>query len=376
MDKPMFRWGILGAAQIARKNWKAIWNTKNGVISAVASRELARSRRFIAQCQAEAPFAAAPRAMGSYAELLAAADIDAVYIPLPTGVRKEWVLRAAGAGKHVVCEKPCAASVADLAEMLEACRRHHVQFMDGVMFMHSQRLEQMRQVLHDGQTIGRLRRITSAFTFSQSEELFASNIRARSELEPHGCLGDLGWYCIRFALWAMDWRLPRQVSGRVLAEAKTKAAQAPVPTEFSGELFFDGGVSSSFYCSFITEIEQWVELSGTLGHLRVADFALPFLGGEITFETGNPRHCVQGCDFNLEPNLRHWTVKESSHSHPSAQETQLFRHFTDQVQSGRLNETWPQMAFKTQQVMQACRESASSGGQMVALGPASSLSKS
>ena len=76
-------------------------------------------------------------------------------------------MRAAAAGKHVVCEKPCAASVADLVEMLGACRRAQVQFLDGVMFMHSRRLERIREVLDDGQTIGRLRRITSAFTFSQ-----------------------------------------------------------------------------------------------------------------------------------------------------------------------------------------------------------------
>ena len=74
-------------------------------------------QRFITDCQADAPMDAVPRAMGSYEELLAATDVDAVYIPLPTGLRKEWVLRAAAAGKHIVCEKPCADSVADLREM-------------------------------------------------------------------------------------------------------------------------------------------------------------------------------------------------------------------------------------------------------------------
>jgi len=83
---------------------------------------------------------------------------------LPTGLRQEWVLRAAQAGKHVVCEKPCATSVADLQEMVEACRLHGVQFMDGVMFMHSQRLPLLRKVLDDGQNVGEVRRITSAFT--------------------------------------------------------------------------------------------------------------------------------------------------------------------------------------------------------------------
>ena len=72
-------------------------------------------------------------------------------------------------------------SVVELAEMLEACRRNHVQFMDGVMFMHSRRLQRIREVLEDGQTVGPIRRITSAFAFRAPEEFFASNIRARSE---------------------------------------------------------------------------------------------------------------------------------------------------------------------------------------------------
>ncbi len=71
-------------------------------------------------------------------------EVDAVYMPLPTALRKQWVLRAAEAGKHVVCEKPCAASVADLQEMLTACRYNRVQFMDGVMFTHSRRMESLR----------------------------------------------------------------------------------------------------------------------------------------------------------------------------------------------------------------------------------------
>src|SRR6185436_11175836 len=123
------KWGILSTAQIARKNWKAIRNTGNSTIVAVASRDLARCRRFIADCQADAPMETAPQALGSYEELLASTEVEAVYIPLPTGLRKEWVIRAAEAGKHIVCEKPCATSVADLRAMIEACRRRRVQFM-------------------------------------------------------------------------------------------------------------------------------------------------------------------------------------------------------------------------------------------------------
>ena len=102
MSPSTCRWGILGAAFIARKNWQAIREAGNATLVAVASRDLARARAFIDECQAQVPHPAVPQAMDSYEALLARTDIDAVYIPLPTGIRKEWVIRAAQAGKHVV----------------------------------------------------------------------------------------------------------------------------------------------------------------------------------------------------------------------------------------------------------------------------------
>jgi predicted dehydrogenase len=357
MDKASLRWGILGAANIAQKNWKAIWNSKLGCVTAVASRDLERALRFIHDCQAQAPFSSTPRAYGSYEELLTSPEVDAVYLPLPTGIRGHCVKRAAETGKHVVCEKPCATSVAELMEILEACQRNQVQFMDGVMFMHSRRLERIREVLDDGQTIGAVRRITSAFTFQASAEFFASNIRALSDLEPDGCLGDLGWYCIRFTLWIMNWRLPERVTGRILSQFKHPNSKLPVPTEFSGELFYPDSTTSSFYCSFVTGDEQWVNLSGTHGNLKVSDFVLPFAGNQLAFQTSNPIFAARGCDFEMQPHCRRWVVRERSHGHPTSQESRLFRHFAEQVRSGALNPLWPEMALKTQQVMQACRES-------------------
>src|SRR5687768_9586982 len=129
MKAKKLRWGILGAANIARKNWQALRNSGNSVVTAVASRDLRRAQQFIADCHSCVPMEVPVKAFGSYESLLKEGDIDAVYIPLPTGLRKEWVLRAAAAGKHVVCEKPCAITNEDLYEMIEACRRHNVQFM-------------------------------------------------------------------------------------------------------------------------------------------------------------------------------------------------------------------------------------------------------
>ena len=362
------RWGFLSTAQIGRKNWKAIRNSGNGVIVAVASRDAKRSQEFIANCQRECSFDAPPRALGSYEELLAATDVDAVYIPLPTGIRKEWVIRAAQAGKHIVCEKPCANSVDELREMIETCRQHKVQFIDGVMFMHSRRLDAMRAVLNDGVNVGQIKRITSAFSFCAPDEFFAGNIRANGALEPFGCLGDLGWYCIRFALWVMNWQMPRSVTGRMLAKVGETSSASPtnaVPTEFSGELLFDNGVSSGFYCSFLTQNEQWAYVSGSKGYLRLNDFVAPFFGSELKFEVNNCAHNVIGCDFNMEPHWKKYAVPEYGNSHPTAQETNLFRNFANQVRTGELNDEWPAWALKTQQVMEACFRSAQKDSRLI-----------
>ncbi len=242
MAQPLCRWGILGTATIARKNWQALRYAGNAALVAAASRDRARAQRFIDECQANAPLVPAPVACGSYEELLGRKDVDAVYIPLPTAVRKEWVLRAAAAGKHVLCEKPCGVTSADVRAMLDACRENRVQFMDGVMFMHSQRLTLLRQVLDDQQTVGAVRRISSQFSFKATGDFLTQNIRASSEIEPLGCLGDLGWYNIRFSLWVLNEQLPEHVTGRILQKhdpspvAKMRAADGTLLGTFDGVL--------------------------------------------------------------------------------------------------------------------------------------------
>ena len=150
----------------------------------------------------------------------------------------------------MLCEKPCAATAADLEEMLEACRLAGVQFMDGVMFDHSLRLPAMRKVLDDGISVGAIRRITSAFTFLAPDSFYTSDIRADGALEPLGCLGDLGWYCIRFSLWAMNGQMPRAVSARLISHTG-RAGPSPVPVDFSAELLFNNEISAGFNCSAI-----------------------------------------------------------------------------------------------------------------------------
>ena len=344
------RIGFLSTAGIGKKNWKAIFNSGNCVVSAVASRDRQKSREFIRQCQGENAFDIIPDAHGSYEELIASPDVDAIYIPLPTGLRKEWVVRAAAAGKHILCEKPCAVNAAELGEMISACAKHRVQFMDGVMFMHSPRMAKIREVLDDDKSVGEIRRISSAFSFYVGDNFFRDNIRVNSALEPAGCLGDLGWYCIRFALWTVNWRLPREVTAKILSQSGTSA-----PTEFTGELIYDGGVSSGFYCSFLAAKQQWAHVSGQKGWLRVPGFVHPLDSYEPAFEV-NDREIVTVSDVKCPPG-----VESAWQGHATAQDTLMFRNFANQVFSGKLNQDWPDWGMKTQVVLDACHKAALQG---------------
>jgi predicted dehydrogenase len=364
MTQKHCRWGIVGTANIAQKYWKAIRNAGNSTLGAVASRDRDRARQFIAKCQSSAPLGYEPQALGSYAELIRREDIDAVYLPLPTGLRKEWVQRAAEAGKHVLCEKPCGVTADDVREMLDACAKKHVQFMDGVMFMHSGRMELLRLVLDDPQSIGTIHRIASQFSFKGGEEFLASNIRASGELEPLGCLGDLGWYNIRYSLWVMRGRLPERVSGRILADHRRADSERSVPIEFAGELLWDDSASASFYCSFRTENQQWAVVSGTQGYVHIPDFVLPFFGSEVAFKVHRPVFRVDGCDFNMEHHTRRFAAQEYSNSTPNSQEANMIRNFAEIVLSGRLEPAWGEIALKTQQVIDACLQSARENGKV------------
>jgi predicted dehydrogenase len=344
------RIGFLSTAGIGRKNWKAIFHSGNAVVSAIASRDAQKSLKFIDDCQREFAFAETPRVFGSYEELLVSPEVDAVYVPLPTGLRKDLVVRAAQNGKHILCEKPCAANLAELDAMLAACEKHRVQFLDGVMFMHNPRLSKIREVLDDGKSLGQLQRMSSGFSFYFGDGFFQKNIRVDAALEPAGCLGDLGWYSIRFFLWTLNWQLPSAVSAKILAQSA-----GGVPTEFSAELFFDGGVSAEFYSSFLTAKQQWVSVGGRNGWLRLPDFVHPRNTYEPAFE-------LNGAEIRVESEIRCPVgANPADFGHPTAQDTRMWRNFANQIFSGKLNEDWPMWARQTQKVLDACLEAGRTG---------------
>jgi predicted dehydrogenase len=286
---------------------------------------------------------------------------------LPTALRREWVIKAAEAGKHVLGEKPAALNATEVSEMLAACKRNNVQYMDGVMFMHSQRLPMIRKILDDPNQLGQLRRMVSQFSFAGDAAFCDSNIRTSSELEPYGCLGDLGWYCARFFLWVFKGQMPNEVRARTLTTLQGKASPAAVPGELSAELIFPGGVTATFYNSFLTDHQQWVHLSGSKGYLKLNDFVLPYHAPEAEVFVGKDVFNIDNCVFNMENHLQRFAIHEYASGAANAQEVNMIRTFSNLAISKTIDDQWPSWTLKTQQILDACFLSAARNGEAVKL---------
>ena len=152
------RWGILGTARIAEKISVAIHQAENAELTCIASRDAAKAADWAEKHHVK-------RSVGSYDALLHDPEIDAVYIPLPPSLHGEWTVRAARAGKHILCEKPLALNVNQAREMRRVCLENEVQLMDGVMWYHHPRAHEMLKIIRSD-ALGEHRRITSSFTFN------------------------------------------------------------------------------------------------------------------------------------------------------------------------------------------------------------------
>lgn len=189
------RYGILGAANIARSFTSGLAGSALATVAAVASRGADKAAAFAAEL-------AIPRYHASYDALLADPDIEAVYIPLPNDLHAEWALKAAEAGKHVLCEKPLAVGEAEAKSMFDAARAHGVHLAEAYPYMSQPQTLRVRALLAEG-VLGKIQAITSAFGFGIVSPEGAplvdpSNIRLRPD-RAGGGLMDAGTYAMSMA---------------------------------------------------------------------------------------------------------------------------------------------------------------------------------
>ena len=199
----MLRWGILSTAKIGiERVIPAILESENGVIEAIASRNEAKAKEVAQRF-------AIPKAFGSYEELLTCDEIDAIYIALPCALHADWAIKAANAGKHVLCEKPISLKADQIDPIIEARDRNGVIVSEAFMVTYHPQWHKVRSLLDEG-AIGKLRRVQSIFTYNNAD---AQNIRNIQDLGG-GALHDIGVYpsvTTRFATRAE----PQRVSASI-----------------------------------------------------------------------------------------------------------------------------------------------------------------
>ncbi|KAK9815377.1 hypothetical protein WJX72_002475 [[Myrmecia] bisecta] len=352
------RIGILGAANIAKKNARGILKAEGGIeVGAVGSRTLEKAQAFIESTGT----GATAKAYGSYQAVLDDSNIDAVYLPLPTSMHVEWVRKAAAAGKHILLEKPLAQTTEELREIVDACSRAGVQLMDGTMWMHNPRAAKMRQVLDDPNAMGLLKNILSGFYFMASEEFSANDIRTKKDLDSLGCLGDLGWYNVRFILWAYNYDRPASVT----AHPAPAYNQNEVLIHVGATLIWKDGRRACFECGFDRAFTQLVEVGGTRGLLQLDDFVIPHSEDKASFMTSHGTGLAD-LDTRVVGQQQDVTVVL-----PRPQETLMWEAFADCVRTvkagGKPNQHWVDIAAQTQEVLCAIADSVATSGKTITL---------
>lgn len=179
----MFRWGVLSTAKIGREQLlPAIVDSENGVLSAIASRDLSKAKALGERF-------GAPHAFGSYEELLASKEVDGVYIPLPTSQHVEWTAKAIEAGKHVLVEKPLALDAKDIPQLIKLRDEKKVLVCEAFMVVYHPQWIKVRDLIASG-AIGRLRHVQGAFSYYNVDP---TNMRNQLDLGG-GALPDIGVY--------------------------------------------------------------------------------------------------------------------------------------------------------------------------------------
>jgi predicted dehydrogenase len=250
MDK--VRWGILSTANIGlAKVIPAMQRGEYCEVVAIASRSLESAREAARQV-------GIPRAYGSYEELLADPEIDAIYNPLPNHLHVPWSLKALEAGKHVLCEKPLAPTLAEEQRLFDAAQKYpHLKVMEAFMYRHHPQWQRARQMVRDGK-IGELRTIQSFFSYYLDDP---ANIRNIAEIGGGGML-DIGCYMVSVARFIFGAE-PRRVLGLVEYDPVFKTDRLA-----SALLAFDNG-TSTFTCATQLVPYQRVHIFGTQGRIEI-----------------------------------------------------------------------------------------------------------
>jgi xylose dehydrogenase (NAD/NADP) len=261
------RWGVMSTANIGQVAViPAIQKSTFGTVEALASRDIEKARR-------AAQALGISRVLGSYEALLADPDVDAVYIPLPNTMHAEWTIRAAAAGKAVLCEKPLATSTEDVAKQIEACAKYGVSLMEAFMYRFHPQTRRMQELVASGE-IGQVREVRAHLSVNIMRALDPSNIRYADTLGG-GSLLDMGCYCVNICRMIFGSE-PKRVIGRLYVDPSLG-----VDTSAAGILEFSEGVGM-ITCSFTADGQGAYTIVGTKGTIEMPRGIILGLGTRVS----------------------------------------------------------------------------------------------
>jgi predicted dehydrogenase len=246
------RWGVLSTANIATtKVLPAMQQGAYCEVTAIASRSLDKA-------QAAATQLGIPKAYGSYEDLLADPEIDAIYNPLPNNLHVPWSIKALQAGKHVLCEKPIALTAAEAQTLVDAARQYpQLKVMEAFMYRFHPQWQRARQLVREGK-IGELRTVQAFFSYYLDDPY---NIRNMADSGGGGMM-DIGCYTVSLARFIFGAE-PERVFGIVEYDAQFKVDRLA-----SGVLDFGRG-TATFTCGTQLTPYQRVNIFGTEGRVEI-----------------------------------------------------------------------------------------------------------
>ena len=254
------RWGLVSTANINRRTIPAIRMSERGQLVAVGSRSIGKARGYAEEW-------GIPQAFGSYEEMFASGEVDAVYISVPNEMHAPLTIQALEAGIHVLCEKPFSVTVENVDAMFAAAKKNNRVLAEAFMYRHQPQTKKVGELIQSGK-LGEIRSFSGSFSFPISTEQVGGqrNVRLEAGLGG-GSLWDVGIYPVSLAQYVMGGP-PKQVWGQ-------QSTQFDIDMSFAGQMAYGDGRTAHFTCSFDSAFQTRAEIRGTLGRLELTR---PFTG--------------------------------------------------------------------------------------------------
>ena len=273
-------WGLLSTAKINQALIKPLNASKRTRLLAIASRSQSSADAYARENKI-------PRAHGSYEALLADPEIDVIYNSLPNNLHAEWTIKALRAGKHVLCEKPIALSLAEVDEMTFVAKETGKILAEAFMYRHHAQTLKVKEIVDSG-ALGKLQLIKGAFTFTLTRE---GNYRQIKEMGG-GSIWDVGCYPISYA---------RTIVGEEPVEVFGWQIEGPGGSDdsFIGQMRFANGVHAQFDSGFKSPSRSYIEIVGSDAVLKIPSAFKPGVKSDVFFVKGEKEEKINISGTNL-----------------------------------------------------------------------------